>query len=456
MDMSYPLSQELKPLFSHPIFTSSKVGIHIVNLRTKEEVFGYHPDDVLVPASVMKAITSATALRILGADFSFETNFYIDGEIKREVLHGDLYVKGGGDPSLEVHHLWKIAHDLKNKGIGRITGNIYYDNTIFGGDHLIPGWDKSVDIANGPSYFPKISGLSLNYNCVALHVFAGEKVSDSARAFIEYPSSDITIVNNLKTVKAYARPRVSLSRSVEGKSLQFTVEGQVPMGEDWTYYRTVHSPEDYFMSQFAEVLKHNQILVNGEHTLRTVPENLTIFHSFKSASLGTLIKTMNKYSQNLFAENIFRMLGVHTGKPSTDVVLEYLASLGIQTDRIAIQNGSGLSKETVLAPSDISLVFADMYASKYVGSEYMTSLAVAGFDGTLRKRLNDEDMMGKFRGKTGSLNFVFCVGGLVFGYDGDMYSFVFLINDLNISAVQARSLQDSFLEKLIRVPNVNK
>ena len=108
IDASYPMSTEFRTLFEHDIFKSSDVGIHIVNLRTKEEVFGYQADKGMVPASVMKAITSAAALRVLGASFRFETLVFIDGEIRDNVLHGDLYIKGGGDPSLEVHHLWKI------------------------------------------------------------------------------------------------------------------------------------------------------------------------------------------------------------------------------------------------------------------------------------------------------------------------------------------------------------
>jgi D-alanyl-D-alanine carboxypeptidase/D-alanyl-D-alanine-endopeptidase (penicillin-binding protein 4) len=443
-------------LFQHDIFSTSQVGIHVVNLRTKEEVFGFNADEGMVPASVMKAITSAAALRVLGANFAFETKFFIDGKIRDGVLEGDLYIKGGGDPSLEVHHLWKIAHDLKARGIGRITGNVYYDNTIFDGDQYIPGWNKSVDIANGPSYFPKTSGLSLNYNCVAIRVRAGDKPKEKASVFIEYPSSDITIVNELKTVKSYARPRVSLSRSIEKDAMEFTLSGQVPLGKEWTYYRAIHSPSKYFVSQFVEVLKHNKILINGLHSFQEVPADLPVFYRFRSASIGTLIKTMNKYSQNLFAENIFQMMGVQRGQPASEVVKEYLVGLGVGEDSVVIQNGSGLSRDISLSASAISLVFSDMYESKYVGAEYIGSLSVAGLDGTLRKRFREEDTIGKIRGKTGSLNWVFCVGGLVFGHDGDTYSLVILMNELKSSSVHARTLQDSFLDKLIRSPDVNK
>lgn len=456
IDTSYPMSTELQPLFDHDIFKSSDVGIHIVNLRTKEEVFAYQAEEGMVPASVMKAITSAAALRVLGANFRFETLVFIDGEIRDNVLHGDLYIKGGGDPSLEVHHLWKIVHDLKVQGVGRITGNVYYDNSIFGADKHIVGWNKSIDIANGPAYFPKTSSLSVNYNCLAIRVRAGNKKKEKASVFIEYPSPDVTIVNDLKTVQSYTRARISISRSIQNDKMEFTVSGRIPLEQERTYYRALHSPSKYFMSQFSEVLRQNGVIVNGTHTFKEVPAESAVFYRHRSASLGTLIKTMNKSSQNLFAESIFLMMGVQQQSEPQDVVRDYLVDLGSNPDDIKIINGSGLSREISIPPNVVSLVFSDMYGSKFVQAEYLGSLSIAGIDGTLRKRFSEEDAAGKIRGKTGSLNWVFCVGGLVFGQDGDTYSVVIFMNNLKTSSVHARTLQDSFLEKLIRTSTIDK
>ena len=456
IDASYPMSTEFRPLFDHDIFKTSDVGIHIVNLRTKEEVFAYQADKGMVPASVMKAITSAAALRVLGANFRFETLVFIDGEIRDNVLHGDLYIKGGGDPSLEVHHLWKMVHDLKVQGIGRVTGNVYYDNSIFGADKHIAGWNKSVDIANGPAYFPKTSSLSVNYNCLAIRVRAGKKKKEKARVFIEYPSPDITIVNELKTVQSYTRARISISRSIQSDKMEFTVRGRIPLEQERTYYRALHSPSNYFMSQFSEVLQQNGVIVNGEHKLQEVPAEQVVFYRHRSASLGTLIKTMNKSSQNLFAESIFLMMGVQQQSPPQEVVRDYLVELGASQEELTVINGSGLSREISIPPSVVSLVFSDMYGSKFVQAEYLGSLSIAGIDGTLRRRFSEEDAAGKIRGKTGSLNWVFCVGGLVFGQDGDTYSVVIFMNDLKTSSVHARTLQDSFLEKLIRTSTIDK
>ena len=456
IDSSYPMSAEFQPLFDHDIFKSSDVGIHIVNLRTKEEVFGFQSDKGMVPASVMKAITSAAALRVLGSSFRFETLVFIDGEIRDNVLHGDLYIKGGGDPSLEVHHLWKIVHDLKVQGIGRVTGNVYYDNSLFGADKHISGWNKSLDIANGPAYFPKTSSLSVNYNCLAIRVRAGKKNKEKASVFVEYPSSDITIVNELKTVQSYTRARISISRSIQNDKMEFTVSGRIPVDQERTFYRALHSPSNYFMSQFAEVLQQNGVIINGKHKLQEVPSDKNVFYRHRSASLGTLIKTMNKSSQNLFAESIFLMMGVQQQSPPEEIVRDYLVDLGANAEDLVIVNGSGLSRDISLPPSVVSLVLSDMYGSKYVQAEYLGSLSIAGIDGTLRKRFSEEDAAGKMRGKTGSLNWVFCVGGLVFGQDGDTYSVVIFMNDLKTSSVHARTLQDSFLEKLIRTSTIDK
>ena len=200
-DKQYPLAERLEPVLSDPLLSNSNVGIHIVNVRTKEEVFSYNADKALIPASVMKAVTSAVALKQLGPDFRFKTNFYIDGKIKAGVLKGDLYIVGGGDPTIVVEDLWKIVHELKMKGLKKIDGNVFYDNKLFGGENLIPGWGKKVDIANGPAYFPMTSALSLNWNNVSIKVRPSDVAGKKANVYFEFPASFLKIENNVKLEK---------------------------------------------------------------------------------------------------------------------------------------------------------------------------------------------------------------------------------------------------------------
>ncbi|MEC7988106.1 MAG: D-alanyl-D-alanine carboxypeptidase/D-alanyl-D-alanine-endopeptidase [Myxococcota bacterium] len=445
----YPLSDLLESTFDNRIFKESDVALHVVNMRTKEELFAHEADTPLIAASVTKALTAATALRTLGSTFRFETGVYRVGEVENGVLKGDLYVKGGGDPSLEVHHLWKIAHDLRANGISSIEGNVYYDNSLFDGDNLLYGWNKAVDIANGPAYFPMTSALSVNFNCVAIRVKAAKKAGEKAEVFIEYPSSDITIDNEVKTGKTYARPRLKLSRSYKDHDLKFKLEGIIPLEKEWTYYRTVHEPSRYFISQFQEVLAQNKIDVTGSHSTKDLPTDAVLVYTYRSPHLHSLISKMNKNSLNLYAEHIYLMLGVHQQSNSNVVVEDYLRELGVFSNGTVLKNGSGLSRSLKLSASTISAVFSDMYDSRLVGPEFKSSLSIGGIDGTLRRRFADPIYAGKLRGKTGSLNYVYCLGTFVQGYDGDTYAVVILINNLKVGYSKARELQNEILGYLL-------
>ena len=204
------------------------------------------------------------------------------------------------------------------------------------------------------------------------------------------------------------------------------------------------------MSQFSEVLQQNGVIVNGTHTFKEVPEYCVLSTSF--GLTGYIDQNDEQIFAESFAESIFHD-GVQQQSAPQDVVRDYLVDLGSNPDDIKIINGS--DSVVRFHPTERrQLVLSDMYGSK-VQAEY-GSLSIAGIDGTLRKRFSEEDAAGKIRGKTGSLNWVFCVGGLVFGQDGDTYSVVIFMNDLKTSSVHARTLQDSFLEKLIRTSTIDK
>jgi D-alanyl-D-alanine carboxypeptidase/D-alanyl-D-alanine-endopeptidase (penicillin-binding protein 4) len=112
-------------------------------------------------------------------------------------------------------------------------------------------------------------------------------------------------------------------------------------------------------------------------------------------------------------------------------------------------NGSGLSRQLTLRPSHITAVLLDMYHDRQVGSEFLASLSVGGQDGTLRRRFNDDEHMGRVRGKTGSVNGVYCLAGYIDAGDGKVYAFSFLVNNFSRSSRPVRRLQDRFGESIL-------
>jgi serine-type D-Ala-D-Ala carboxypeptidase/endopeptidase (penicillin-binding protein 4) len=456
---SYYLSNLLLPIFEDALFNESDIGIHIMNVRTKEEVFSYRGDETFIPASVMKALTSAVALQVLGPDFRFETNFYVDGEITADhSLNGNLYVIGGGDPSMTTAKLWTAVHHLKVLGIHSIKGNVYFDDSLYMGSHLLPGWDKEVDIANGPAYFPALSALSINRNCIAIKVRPSKGMAKDAEVFLEYPASFIEIDNQVRTGGQKARPRMEITRTTEeDDTLLYTINGVIPISEEkpWTYYRSIPDPTLLFMEHFEDLLKANEIKVKGKFKKVAPPHDAWAFYTHYSPPLRELVADMNKHSVNLIAEHLLIQLGVQAndGPARTEdgvkVVNAYLADLGLTSSEVQLVNGSGLSRKLKIQPSLMTAVLVEMFEQDRFAPEYLGSLAVAGAEGTMRRRLRDPKYFGRVRGKTGSINGVYCLTSYVWAADGEVYALAFFANNLRRSPAYVRSLQDFMISLLL-------
>lgn len=453
------LEDVLAPIVSDRTFTRSNAAVQVVNLRTGEEVFARDADTALIPASTMKVLTAATALRTLGPSYRFTTELWTDGELDPSgVLEGNLYVKGGGDPTLVVEKLWKLVYDLKAEGVQSITGDVIYDESFFGSDHRLVGWTKREDIERGPSYFPPISALSLNFNTAALLVGPGEEVGGPARVSLETPAgSSVEVINEATTSAVGRRARISIDRQVEGGVTRFTVSGSTPQanGVD-RIYRTVADPTAQFRGAFDEMLSLHSVNVGGRSRLGEVPEDgASKLITLRSPSLASILMDMNKLSNNFIAETVLRTVGAETyGAPGTteagvQAIRDYLVSLGIPEDEFRLVNGSGLSRDARIAPSHLTAVLVDMAANPRVGAEFQASLAIAGQDGTLWRRLRDEP--GRLRGKTGTIDGIHCLTGYVEAADGERYAFAFLVNDVSGGIWQVRELHDRFAREMFLV-----
>jgi D-alanyl-D-alanine carboxypeptidase/D-alanyl-D-alanine-endopeptidase (penicillin-binding protein 4) len=130
-------------------------------------------------------------------------------------------------------------------------------------------------------------------------------------------------------------------------------------------------------------------------------------------------------------------------------VATYLHDLGIPEDSFHLVNGSGLSREARLRPEVLTAVLLDMDQDRLVGPEFRAALSIGGLDGTLRRRFDEDELSGRVRGKTGSLNGVYCLTGYVDASDGTTYAFAILLNDIQGPLSRARKVQDRFVEALL-------
>lgn len=450
------LGEELSTILSDKDMRKAIVGASVVDIETGESIYGMRAGDPFVPASTMKVLTAAAALDALGPSYSFSTDIYTDGEIEGTTLQGDLYLVGHADPTLVYERLWALLRDVRMDGVRTVQGDLIVDDSFLSEAPLIPGWDKPEDLREGPSYFPGIGALSMDFGAAVMVVRPGSRVGAPAFVELESPAPGyISIDNQLVTGNERSRQRVKVERKVlKDGSMQFRLEGSVPAeGRARRVRRAVSDPTLHFLSVAKNLLAQVGITVEGEVKAGVLPEEAERLRSLFSPPLSSILMDTNKYSSNFMAELVLRTLGAEkAGQGDTTAgmaqVEQYLTDhqIGLSSEEVLV-NGSGLSRKARLTPQTLTSVLVERANDRMSGSEFMSSLAIAGQDGTLRRRLVDES--GRVRAKTGTIDGVHCLAGYVDSRDGRRYAFAILVNEIRGSIQPVKGLQDEFLRRIM-------
>jgi D-alanyl-D-alanine carboxypeptidase/D-alanyl-D-alanine-endopeptidase (penicillin-binding protein 4) len=452
---SVTLRTALSDIVEQVDLDGARAAFLVRDLSSGEDLLSVRAEEGLMPASTVKVVTTAAALKSLGPSYRFTTTLSINGTLDGEgVLHGDLFVVGGGDPTLVVEKLWKMVLDLRLAGVSKITGDVIFDTSFFSNDEDLVGWNKPEDIAKGPSYFPKLSALSLNFNTTALVVTPGGEVGSQGRVVIETPVGElIAVETNVVTSAPKTRRKLSVTRRLEAGQILFSIEGRVPLqGGASRVYRTVPQPTAHFIAAFKHLLERESVQVQGSFIQGKTDKAAIPLVVLRSPTLGAVIMDMNKYSSNFIAEMVLRTMGAEAyDEPGSNdnglrVVGEYLTTIGIREGQYSLVNGSGLSRDTRMSARQLSAVLIDMARDPIVGAEFVASLSIGGGDGTLSRRFGEAD--GAVRGKTGTLD---GVHGLV-GYvsDGEQRTAVvsFLANELPKGSRPAREVHEEIIDTI--------
>lgn len=432
-------------------------GCVIRDLDTGNTLLDFKGDDLLAPASNMKLVTTAAAMATLGADFEFTTRVMARGAISGGALQGDLCLVGGGDPNLSgrfhdgdvlaIFRAW--AAILKGRGITRVTGDLQYESSMFGGESFCEGWPKDDQYIKW--YCAEVTALAFNDNCIGIKVTPA-KAGSPAKIETIPPTSYVRIVNETTTLPGRKGAEIGIVRSRADNTI--TVKGKVYEAASWGYSVdvTVHEPDCFAATVFKETLAAEGILIGGSVKPVTLTheqfEAATALVEHK-AKLADALKPINTNSQNLHAEMLLRQLGVrYTGKgtfkTSTAAVQEYLKKEGLLKDGMVFLDGSGLSAGNRVSARLLSALLFKIGGSPYFET-FRDSLAIGGESGTLEKRLNDGSVKGKVFAKTGFINGVRALSGYIVT-DRRRLCFSMLMNDCAFS----RECQDEIIKLLAK------
>ncbi len=454
------LRSDLESLFADPVLDRASWAVVVQSLDSGEVLYSFNALKLMMPASNMKILTLAAAAERLGWDYQFETHVLTSGEVDRDgVLHGDLIVRGSGDPTIgcrsdeqrSAFDSWVKA--LGKAGIRSVTGRIIGDDRAFDGESLGAGWAWDY---LGYGYAAPIGALPYNDDTVDLTIRAGRTEGQPVDIDARPADSGLVVVNHAVTAAAGSTTDIALHRIPSSSVVEVT--GTVPAGApEFIETASVDNPTDFFARAFRQALISHGISVEGPalDIDATMPldhgiERVVVSH--KSPAIRDIGTTLMKVSQNLYAEILLRTMASQNGTGTVEagrrIVTEILAGWGVGSDSFVMYDGSGLSRYNYVTADTLVKILKQMYEDPRHRENFMATLPIGARDGSLANRFKGTRAEGAVRAKTGSIANVRSLSGYVQTADGEPLVFSMLVNHFTAPQSSIDALTDRVVAKL--------
>jgi D-alanyl-D-alanine carboxypeptidase/D-alanyl-D-alanine-endopeptidase (penicillin-binding protein 4) len=437
--------EKIDHILSDSLFIPCQTGIKIVSLATGEVLYERNSHLLLHPASNMKLLTTATGLMTLGTGYEFKTQLFADTTIYDSIEHGNLYLKGYGDPDFTTQELAELISGVKKAGIKEIEGDLIGDVTYFDDQRWGTGWMWDDEPYGFAAYN---SPLSINHNCVQVTVHAGYNAGDPPTVIINPPTAYVSL-ENTATMNDTGANTLEISRKYAERLNTITVKGTMPVGApDDVEEITVLNPEIYFLTLAKEELRRQGIELDGAITVDSLPSNAALLAAH-AQPMDSMIVFLNKVSDNLSAENLLKIIGAEEyGIPGTtqhgiSTVKRILREFGIDSTKFLMVDGSGVSHYDLLTPEIYIKLLTGMYHEKNLFDLYYASLPIAGVDGTLSDRMSGTPAQNNVHAKTGSISGVSTLSGYVHTADNELLAFSIMMQNFIGSDSLYHAAQDS-------------
>lgn len=408
--------------------SSDHVSIVVHALGESEPVLEHLPDVARNPASVMKLVTTWAALELLGPTYTWPTEVYLDGPLAGGVLDGDLLLKGYGDPFLVLEEFWKLLRALRRLGLDEIRGDLVIDDSHFAVDDPPPG---AFDNQPLRTYNVVPNALLVNFKAVRFQFFAE---SNAVRVAYEPPLTNLNVVNRIRIADgACGGYQAGISFDVAGAARgEVRLGGQFPRRcKTYALSRTVLEHDTYVFGLFDALWKELGGRFDGGLRKGSVDDASTPALTWRSPPLADIVRSINKNSNNVMTRHLVYTLGAETaGAPGTRAagaaaIRDFLASQGLDVGSLVIDNGAGLSRDERISARLLVDTLRLAAASPYA-AEFVSSLSLAGLDGTTRTRFNGHSAVAHV--KTGRLDHVSALAGYLRASSGKDYVIAILLN----------------------------
>ncbi|RQH10007.1 D-alanyl-D-alanine carboxypeptidase/D-alanyl-D-alanine-endopeptidase [Paraburkholderia dinghuensis] len=426
----------------------SAVSVVIEKIGDRQPSVAVNAGQPMMPASTMKLVTTWTGLAMLGPDYRWKTSAFTDGSVDATgTLHGNLYIKGTGDPKLVPEELIDLVQKIHAAGIAHIDGTLVLDKSEFDASTRdLPPFD---DDASAP-YNVGPDPLMYAFKAVSF-TFAPSQGGVSID--VVPPVAQWQIDNQIRERGGKCGgllPSPQIAPGANGLvTASFGGSYAARCGERTLNIAAPVDHSTFFADGFLALWQQTGGTFSGAVHDGVVSPGARLIASHQSPPLADVVHDINKFSNNVMARNLFLTLGAAAGKPpsttakATAAVTAFLRKSGISAPELVLDNGCGLSREEHISALSLANLLQAANASP-VAQPFVDSLPVAGVDGTMRKRLTNADVLGNAHIKTGTLRDVRAIAGYVAAQTGETWIVVSLINDPH--AESAREAHDALLE----------
>ncbi len=460
------LQTQLETVFNGPVTAHATWGVHVRSLDRGDTLCDLNGGKLMMPASNMKILTLAATAEQFGWDYQFKTSLEATAPVENGVLRGDLFVRGGGDPTIStrgkreqmVFDEWAAA--LKAAGITTIEGRIIGDDQAFEDQGIGPGWSWDYLEAG---YAAPVGALQYNDNTADLTTAPGTTVGSPGILQLAR-GAGLTVVNLVRTgegAESGVRGAVDVERRIDRPEV--VISGMIPLGAPpVTRTVAVLNPTLFFAQSLKDALIARGLTVTGAavDSDDVAPELVTqvdmerrVLVTTMSPPLRDVASVLMKVSQNQYAETFLKTLGTARGGLGTTTAgrraaAETFRGWGIPDDGYLISDGSGLSRYNYAAPSTITAILARLHQDPRHREAFAATLPIAGKDGTISTRMRRSRAEGNAIAKTGSIANVRALSGYVKTRTGETLAFSILANDFVIPAATVNWIADLAVEIL--------